>query len=117
MAQPRRFFLSHFAGFFSFFFLATSAARSSFCSCRYSPRRFMYSSFSFLPRTILLRVAALKARLRWTLAGVIRRWILGALEHLSVWRRTTNLRTSSFLSGPKSLRILLARFGPRRRGL
>jgi len=42
---------------------------------------------------------------------------LGAFFFFGVSRRTTNLRTSSFFSNPKSLRMFEARFGPRRRGI
>mmetsp|Transcript_8465 Transcript_8465/g.12408 ORF Transcript_8465/g.12408 Transcript_8465/m.12408 type:complete len:219 (-) Transcript_8465:68-724(-) len=79
----------------------------------------MYSSLASLPACILLRITAFWWRLRCKSWGVMRRWILGALDFFFLSgqsRRTTNLRTSSFLSKLKSFRMWLARLGPNLRG-
>merc|ERR1711968_97871 len=100
--------------------LACSAAFLSLASWA---RILRYSAFFSLSPNHAFFFRATRLLLRCRVMGVTRCWILGALllaglsPLAGTSRRTTYLVTSSAFSRLNILRMLLARLGPRRRGI
>lgn len=96
---------------------------SSLASFDLLARSLAYSAASCLAFSPLLRFRDKRWRFRWSLTGVIRRWILGALYRTglpSFWGRALLMiycLTSSSLERLYSLRIFPTLLGPSRRGL